>query len=1462
VWEVRDRYTQEHYALKVLSEDATEHEMAALVREAVALSGLEGLGVPRVARFGRLPDTGRPFMVRELVPGKSLDELMHSATPTRRILAALASAADQLTLVHRAGFFHGDVKPANIIVNDRGEAMLVDLGLAAPWRDAGITAPGLTPKYAAPELLGGRPLTVRAEVYALGVALREAVERGERSVSAALIPALLKIAQRATAVEPETRHPSADEFAVALRRVAGIEQPEEEQVDATAMWPIVGIDTTASRLVQSVCALAPGEALCIRGRAGSGRSVLLRRLAWSLGVEGDQLVWVDDFTKDNAEAIGAEVRASGRLDTLFILVDDADRLEPAARAVISDARSKGARIVSVGSEAFGSNAHSFEVPPMGEHSALELLKRAIPSLTDRMAKRMHASAMGLPGELKRFVSMLAQKPVVSDEDVDQLLFGAEAVSNSIPASDPLTHALALLGRGRYDEAKNALELVQDADPLVLAVTRARLSVGLGDGRKALAELQACKEQALEREGTREAMAWKVWLGRAHISLAEYSVALELLATTREAEGSLGAESLAFEGLALSHLDDQEGAERCLQRAVQVARDVGDARVTGLAWACLGLVLQRGDEVARAEAAYREALTCAQNAGDASTLGTVQGNLAVLLKVRGDIAGAIEHFEAAVDMGKRSGRRVTVRHALIQLANADIYLGRLGRARASIEALEAQRDELPAPARGQLSGLQAELMARVGETQLAVRHYQECALAYEKLGSAVDGAEARLEGVLVAVTGDDPDIAQLNEEVARAKAQLGETTAHRALVLLAAAKVALASGDDPSARDLLDQGVAAAREADQRDWIWRLLAARADHEERNGQTLMARRDRTEAVTVLEEIAARLPRDLREVFWNDPRRRELRAKVDDAMAHAATRHALGAFSSETPSRSVISSIISTPLEQRLARLLEINRDLLGELDLGKLTAKIVCYAVELVQAERGFVILRDADGGLAVHSSSTRPGDIEHQQFSRSIAERVMDTREPIVSMQARSDARMQGYTSVHQMLLESVASVPIMGRYGEPIGALYVETRRSPGKGFEREIPTLRAFADQVALAIDTARLVTENRQRADELSDVNERLVKAQERLRESLGDRTEQLKRTRQKLRHAQDTLYGHFGYQGVVGSSNAMRRCYALIDRVKDTDVPVLITGESGTGKEVAARAIHRASTRNKAPFLGVNCGAIPENLLESELFGHVRGAFTGADRDRKGLLRDATGGTVLLDEIGEMPQKMQAGLLRVLQERTVRPVGGTREEPVDCRFLFATHRNLREMVDAGRFREDLFYRIHVVELPMPALRERTDDLPLLVDHFLGIFAARYKRDRGGLTKDALRRLGRYNWPGNVRQLEHVLLSAWIMNEEGEIDAGDLELPDESRPGSHLNAAPQSVREPSSEYPKSSSSAPNHERPVSSKGTLSDHRRSEKERIIEALEASNWNRVKAAELSGIPRRTFYRRLREYNIQ
>jgi DNA-binding NtrC family response regulator len=290
------------------------------------------------------------------------------------------------------------------------------------------------------------------------------------------------------------------------------------------------------------------------------------------------------------------------------------------------------------------------------------------------------------------------------------------------------------------------------------------------------------------------------------------------------------------------------------------------------------------------------------------------------------------------------------------------------------------------------------------------------------------------------------------------------------------------------------------------------------------------------------------------------------------------------------------------------------------------------------------------------------------------------------------------------------------------------------------------------------------------------------------------------------------------------------------------------------MVARAIHASSPRAAAKFWGVNCGAIPENLLESELFGHVKGAFTGADRERKGLFRECEGGTILLDEVGETPKKMQAGLLRVLQDHMVRPVGGTREEAVDVRVIFATNRDLAELVQAGKFRDDLYYRIHVVEVRLPALRERLEDLPQLVDHFFGIFAARYRREKKALSRDAMRRLSEFDWPGNVRQLENVLLNAWVMSEDDELLAEDIELSDGWVPRS--SATRPDPSEPGARRPEvvAQSSA--------RKGTVSEHRREERERILAALRSCNWNRVRAAEVSGIPRRTFYRRLREYGIQ
>jgi serine/threonine-protein kinase PknK len=292
-----------------------------------------------------------------------------------------------------------------------------------------------------------------------------------------------------------------------------------------------------------------------------------------------------------------------------------------------------------------------------------------------------------------------------------------------------------------------------------------------------------------------------------------------------------------------------------------------------------------------------------------------------------------------------------------------------------------------------------------------------------------------------------------------------------------------------------------------------------------------------------------------------------------------------------------------------------------------------------------------------------------------------------------------------------------------------------------------------------------------------------------------------------------------------------------------------------------VQRGPRANK-PFVVVDCGAISPNLVESELFGHVRGAFTGAERDRKGLFREAENGTILLDEIGEMPQKMQAGLLRVLQEKTVRPVGGAKEEPCSARVIAATNRELSAMVAEGTFREDLYYRLHVIELKIPALRERAEDIPALIDHFLTLFSARHKRDRKTIERTAVRRLQAFDWPGNVRQLEHVLLNAWLLSEENEITIDDLDLPTASVRAGASSTGPASSTVPAVHgaghgEPRASASSTSTVRAR----TQEEYRDAEKEKILAALTRCNWNRVQAAKMIGVPRRTFYRRLKEYGI-
>ncbi len=267
---------------------------------------------------------------------------------------------------------------------------------------------------------------------------------------------------------------------------------------------------------------------------------------------------------------------------------------------------------------------------------------------------------------------------------------------------------------------------------------------------------------------------------------------------------------------------------------------------------------------------------------------------------------------------------------------------------------------------------------------------------------------------------------------------------------------------------------------------------------------------------------------------------------------------------------------------------------------------------------------------------------------------------------------------------------------------------------------------------------------------------------------------------------LTDRYGYGSLVGSAEEMQQVYGLMDRVKDTPITVLISGESGTGKELVARAIHYEGLRKDKPFQSINCSAIPENLIEAELFGHRKGAFTGAVRNHKGLFSAADGGTLFLDEVGEMPLATQVKVLRAIQERRVKPVGGVDERPVDVRILAATNRNLLAEVREGRFREDLYYRLKVVSIELPPLRKRRSDLPMLCRHVLDQYGKQFGKGVLELSEEAAKALSRYSWPGNVRELENAIQRGAALAAENEIGLESLppEILDEtglSQSGDH---------------------------------------------------------------------------------
>jgi transcriptional regulator with GAF, ATPase, and Fis domain len=480
--------------------------------------------------------------------------------------------------------------------------------------------------------------------------------------------------------------------------------------------------------------------------------------------------------------------------------------------------------------------------------------------------------------------------------------------------------------------------------------------------------------------------------------------------------------------------------------------------------------------------------------------------------------------------------------------------------------------------------------------------------------------------------------------------------------------------------------------------------------------------------------------------------------------------------------------TDLYESLFRVSQLFNSIL---DPDALFAQVLDEALATMNAERGLLLLADpATGTMEVRAARHIDGPVERELsgVSRTVLDEVVASREARVFVDA--PGAFPGAQSIIIGQVRSVAVAPLISRE-RLVGAIYVDCRTDRNVFSDSALAFLRPFAGIAALAIENARLCSG--------------LAAETGRLRSALGEWQQ---------------------FPEIVGRSPAMQAVFEMMARVIPTDAPVLITGETGTGKELVARAIHYSGPRKEAAFVAVNCGAIPENLIESELFGHRKGSFTGAVTDKQGLFEAASGGTLFLDEVADLPLPLQPKLLRALQSGEVRRVGDVDTHRVNVRVMSATHRDLGRLAREGGFREDLYYRLNVIPIELPPLRQRRDDVPLLAGHFLAASAKRQNKKVTGIAKAAMDRLVNSSWPGNIRQLENAIERAVVLCSGEKLTENDIMLQQPADADTAIEGTAAQI---------------------------------EKRVVIDRLKAFNGNRTRTAASLGISRRTLLNRLAEW---
>lgn len=1338
--------------------------------------------------FPRLLDVAGAFaqpsaITLELVGGAPLS----TSTSTPSVLADLLTGLEHL---HQRGFVHGDLKPDHLWVDEHGRGRILDLGLA---RAVGTPARGGTPRYLPPEQLAGARASVAGDLYSLGRALQEALPTPG--------PDLRSLLAACVANDPRGRPSSALACINALGET-------RRQLDVLGTFARIGSKATLDRAVQ-VVERADGRTLWISAAPGSGRRRFARDLAQRALRAGKPTVSLSlaadlDFAARWAKSFG--LRVSGdRTSDLAAVGSAAARLglsmivHAQTAACRETVQVLGAAIARTGAAALLVLADPELTPTLGsERAALEqaseeqatrLFELAGARLDGPLLEYAWARSNKLIGTIAALARLAAHQPLTSTAAIERALEGLEQPAlrtNRIATSASLADCELAFRRGDYARATALAEAVlrtsERAEAATTQLAQALLARSLarsGNYRRAselLSSLAAgsvydrlLRLECLERLGQHAAAK-----SAARDLEFDEAVGVAALAIGAHASLALGepelARSMAERGLARSaELVDAEPDElglcdtprevvgrllsiqsdvalrqgrfddalRFADNALALAERHDDALLAAQAHARLGAARGLSGNPRSARHHYAEALAAAERAGDVGRLPAFIMNLATAEHGLGDFAAALDHYQEAASLAERLGRKANLLAATVNLAGLWTFLA----ARVEAETLLNRADELAkelgdAVYRSQSLLLRAELLRDVNLPS-ALELARAAQAGFAAAGAARQALEAELLGAELSLRAGSSERAHTLLELHGPELKRAGLEARCALL---AGRTALATGQPGPALAHAENAIRAADGERELGLLARFLGAQAKEALAPGS---GTEDATQARVELRALVTTLPATAQANFTSTQERRAVERGLERQVS--------------------ATSLAARGLGPEAQRLLGLVRRLLLEGQEQRVLETALDEAVQLTGAERAFLVLARPRGlpeVAAAHNVAPEALKSASFRFSRSVVERAIKSGEVVVTASALEDPALDPTRSILDLGLRSILAVPIRGPR-TVLGALYLDHRIEHGRFGEAERELTVALADIVGIALEKARLV----KRAEERADESARQTEAA--LRDNV-EKAREVERLAQMLKRAK---LNPEAQGGIVGSSHKLLSALDIARRVAKSDLPVLIRGESGTGKELFARFVHGESARRQGPFVAINCGAVPEALLESELFGHKRGAFTGAINDSPGLFRLADGGTLFLDEIGEMPLRMQTRLLRVLQEGEVRPVGGSETLKVEVRILAATHRNLEQAVGEGAFREDLYYRLLGARVSLPALRERREDILEIAQAILARLRQRYQRSFE-LSREAETALLRHDWPGNVRELEQTLTRGALLAEGVAIGPENLDL------------------------------------------------------------------------------------------